>query len=92
MNDVRRAVSRVCGGVDDMQLLGQKALVLRAEIYPEKLSALYDSLSSSGVKVSAQNLPGEMGLEAETEYPITLQITGLSDDTDDPIAIPKVPG
>lgn len=91
-NSARSAVSRVCLGIDDMRLLGSKALVIRAEIYPEKLPALYAALTSIGVKLSQQSLPDIDALKAESEYPITLQITSFSDETDGRANIPKVPG
>jgi len=37
---IRNTVSNVCLGIDDMQLLGNKALVLRAEIFPTVLPTL----------------------------------------------------
>ena len=37
---VRKAVSEVCLGVDDMHLLGNKALVVRAEIRPSNIVLL----------------------------------------------------
>ena len=91
MDDIRKVVSRVCGGIDDMHLLGYKALVIRAEIYPEKLPSLYAALTSVGVKVGS-NGPDEQNLKAGNQHPITLQISSLSNDTDDRVSIPKVPG
>jgi hypothetical protein len=91
MDDIRKVVSRVCGGIDDMQLLGYKALVIRAEFYPEKLPSLYAALTSVGVKVSSKNRPDEQNLKAG-QHPITLQISSFSNDTDDRVNIPKIPG
>jgi hypothetical protein len=92
MGDIRKVVSRVCGGIDDMQLLGYKALVIRAVIYPEKLPSLYTALTSVGVKVSSKNRPDEQSLKAGNQHPITLQISSFSNDTDDRVNIPKIPG
>ncbi len=50
------AVSKVYLGVDDMQLLGSKALVLRAEIHLDKLPLLYTELASVGVNLNELNL------------------------------------
>ena len=92
LNDIRLVISRVCGGIDDMQLLGYKALVIRAEINPEKLPSLYAALASVGVKVSSKNKLDEKSLKADNQYPITIQISSFSDDTDDRVNIPKIPG
>jgi hypothetical protein len=91
-SDVRNAVSHVCLGVDDMQLLGNKALVIKAEVFPDDLQALYTSLASIGVKLNQQSLPDRETLQDEVEYPILMQITSFSDDTDSRISIPNVPG
>lgn len=50
-NETRTAVSKICLGIDDVQLPGNKAIVFRAEIYPEKLQALYTALVSIGIKL-----------------------------------------
>ena len=92
MNDIRKVVSRVCGGIDDMQMLGYKALVIRAEIFPEKLPSLYAALTSVDVKVGSKNRPDEQSLKAGNQHPITLQVSSYSDDTDDRVNIPKIPG
>ena len=92
MDNVRTIVSGLCGGIDDMNLLGNKALVIRAEIYPEKLPTLYTALTSMGMTVNHQSLPDHGTLKAELEYPITLQITSFSDQTDGRIKLPRVPG
>ncbi len=92
MIDIRKVISRVCGGIDDMQLPGYKALVIRAAIYPEKLPSLYAALRSVGVKVSSKNRPDEQSLKTGNQHPITLQISSLADDTDDRVNIPKAPG
>ncbi|ASP40706.1 hypothetical protein CHH28_19425 [Bacterioplanes sanyensis] len=91
-NDVRSTVSKICLGVDDMQLLGNKALVVRAEIYPEKLELLYSALHSLGITLNEQSLPHIEALNQEVEYPLSIQITSFSDDTDRQASIPKVPG
>jgi hypothetical protein len=91
-NDARRTVSEICLGIDDMQLLGNKALVLRAEIYPEKLQALFAALVSIGIRLNKQSLPEIGTLQEEIEHPITIQITSLSGDTDRSVKIPNVPG
>jgi hypothetical protein len=92
MDDIRKVASRVCGGIDDMHLLGYKALVIRAEIYPEKLPLLYAALTTVSVKVSSKKRPDEQSLKAGNQHPITLQISSFSNDTDDRVNIPKVPG
>ena len=56
-SDARVTVSKVCLGIDDMQLLGNKALVFRAEIYPAKLASLYLALVAIGIKLHSQSLP-----------------------------------
>ncbi|MBQ0785799.1 MAG: hypothetical protein KBT66_16365 [Amphritea sp.] len=91
-NDARAIVSKVCLGVDDMKLLGNKALVLRAEIYPDRLLTLYENLASIGVKLNQKDLPDIELLSKETEYPLSIQIVSFSDDTDRSASIPKVPG
>jgi hypothetical protein len=90
--NARRAMSKLCGGIDDMNQFGEKALVVRAEIYPEKLPALYEALGSAKLKLSDDSLPDKDSLRAGVEHPITLQITSFSNDTDGKISIPKVPG
>ncbi len=92
IDNVRLAVSKVCGGVDDMNRLGNKALVVRAEIYPRKLPMLYAALESIQVNVSQHSLPDLGGFAEDTEYPMTLQVTSLADDTDDRVNLPRVPG
>ena len=91
-NDVRSAVSKICLGVDDMQLLGNKALVVRSEIYPGKLELLYSALHSLGITLNKQSLPDIEALNQEVEYPLSIQITSLSDDTDRRASVPEVPG
>ncbi|MEH6347461.1 MAG: hypothetical protein V7785_20360 [Bermanella sp.] len=49
---IRLAVSEACYGVDDMHMLGSKALVLRAEVFQQKLPSLYESLTEVGVKLN----------------------------------------
>ena len=91
-NEARTAVSKICLGIDDVQLLGNKAIVFRAEIDPEKLQALYTALVSIGIKLNKQSLPDIDALQEEIEYPLSIQITSFSDDTDRSVNIPKVPG
>ena len=91
-NNVRIAVNKICLGIDDMQLLGNKALVVRAEIFPNKLTLLYSSLASIGVKLSQENLPDIDALDEKLEYPLSIQIIGFSNDTDRKISVPNVPG
>jgi hypothetical protein len=90
--NARVAMSKLCGGIDDMHQLGNKALVIRAEIYPEKLSDLYKTLASAELKLRNDSLPDHNALRAGIEHPITLQITSFSSDTDGQVNIPKVPG
>jgi hypothetical protein len=71
---------------------GDKALVVRAEIYPEKLPALYEALASVKLKLGEDSLPDQDSLRGGVEHPITLQITSFSSDTDRKVNIPKVPG
>jgi len=88
----RMTVSKICLGIDDMQLLGNKALVLRTEINLEKLPFLYGALVSIGVKLHKQSLPDIKGLQEDIEYLLSIQITSFSVDTDGRTNIPKVPG
>lgn len=91
-NDVRATVSKVCLGIDDMQLLGSKALVLRAEIFSGRLPALYAALVSIGIELNKQSLPDIDALQGEVEHPLSIQIVSFSDDTDRRVSVPKVPG
>jgi hypothetical protein len=91
-NEARTVVSKICLGIDDIQLLGNKALVLQTEVYPGKLQALYTALASIGIKLNKQSLPEIDQLLEEIEYPLSIQITSFSDDTDRRTNIPKVPG
>lgn len=79
--DIRSVVSTICCGIDDMHLLGNKALVLRAEIFPSDLEQLPQSLRAIEVQLTEQSLPDKAMLIAEVEYPLTIQITSFSDDT-----------
>ena len=92
IDDVRVTVSRVCNGIDEMSRFGNKALIVRAEIYVGRLPALYAALEASGIKVSEKTRPDVSTFSKDAEYPVTLQVIGLSDDTDDRITIPSVPG
>jgi hypothetical protein len=91
-NDVRTAVSNVCCGIDDMHMFGNKALVLRAEILPKYLQELHKVLGAIGVNITQQDLPEENTLKADVEYPLSIQVTSFSDDTDQKRHIPNVPG
>lgn len=88
----RFAVSKVCLGIDDMNVLGNKALVLRTEIYPLDLTALYESLASVGVKLIQSELPDMKLLQEDIEYPLSIQIVSLSEETDRRINLPQIPG
>jgi hypothetical protein len=90
--NARVAMSKLCGGIDDMHQLGTKALVIRAEIYPEKLSDLYNALGSAELKLRGDSLPDHDALRTGIEHPITFQITSFSSDTDGQVYIPRVPG
>lgn len=90
--DTRALVSKLFGGVDDMHQLGNKALVVRAEIYPDKISLLYSSLEKIQLKITNKDKLKIDKLNAQTEYPLSLQITSFSQDTDGKIGIPRVPG
>lgn len=76
-NQVRLAFSKVCLGIDDINVLGSKALVLRAEIYPRELPSLYEALVSIGVKLNKVELPDIESLQDDIEYPLSLQIISL---------------
>jgi len=43
--NAQKIVSNACIGIDDMQLQGNKTLVIRAEIYPEPPKNLYIDLA-----------------------------------------------
>lgn len=92
MDEVRKIVSNICGGIDDMCLLGDKALVIRAEVYTESLSILCSELTAAGIKIGPQGFPEKENLKAGFEYPLTLQITSFSTSTDGRVSIPSVPG
>jgi len=92
MENARVTVSRLCGGIDDMHKLGNKALVIRAEIYPERLPKLHEALSAVHIDINPDTLPDQNQLTANIEYSLTIQIISYSDDTDAPINIPQVPG
>lgn len=90
-NEARKTVSEICLGLDDVRLLGNKAAVLRAEISPENLPSLYTDLAFIGIQLSTDSLPDIKVLEKEIEYPLSIQIVSLSDDTDRRVNIPNVP-
>ncbi|UJS24665.1 hypothetical protein [Thiothrix winogradskyi] len=92
MYDARTVVSRICGGLDDMQQLGNKALVIRAEIFADRLMTLVSALSDLGLKVDTASLPDVNTLETTAEYPITVQISSFASDTDARVTIPQIPG
>ncbi|MDD5394415.1 MAG: hypothetical protein PHE17_15475 [Thiothrix sp.] len=92
MHDARSVVSRICGGLDDMQQLGNKMLVIRAEIFPDRIAALAAALSDLGLSVDTKGLPEPQTLESTSEYPITVQISSFASDTDGRVTIPQVPG
>ncbi len=91
-NKARAAVSNICLGIDDMHLLGNKALVLRAEITPNNLPNLYADLTSIGIKLNGRNLPKVSILQEGIEYSLSIQIVSSSEGTDQKIIIPKVSG
>lgn len=91
-DNARVAVSGVCGGVDGMHVLGSKALVIRAEVYPKQLPLLVSALELIGVRVDEESVPNPSSLDETHQYPMTLQITSYSDDTDGRVRIPNVPG
>lgn len=92
INEARSAVSGVCLGIDDMHLLGKKALVIQAEIYPEQLSELYKALTSTGININKSSLPDHNIFKKKAEHRMSLQITSFSGSSDGRINIPKVPG
>jgi len=77
INPARIAMSDVCNGIDDMHLLGNKALVVRAEIYPYKLPMLYTALESIEVTLNKNSLPDKGALIEGGEYLISLHITSF---------------
>ena len=91
-NEARKIVSDICLGIDDVRLLGNKAIVFRAEITPENLPSLYTGLASIGIKLSTECLPDIKMLEKKIEYPLSIQIVSLSEGTDRRVNIPSVPG
>jgi hypothetical protein len=91
-NELRTAVSNVCCGIDDMHMLGNKALVLRAEIFPKDLHELHKVLRAIGVNITKQKSPEEETLKADVEYPLSIQVTSFSYDTDQKKLVPNVPG
>jgi hypothetical protein len=91
-NEARKTVSEICLGIDDIRLLGNKAVVFRAEISPENLPSLYTDLAFIGIKLIKDNLPDIKALQEEMEYPLFIQIISLSDDTDRRVHIPRVSG
>jgi hypothetical protein len=89
---VRRIVSDECLGVDDVHLLGNKALILRSEIFPKKMKSLCERLMEFNVIVDQSTVPEIKSLDTEREHPITLQITSYSEDTNGRVQLPRVPG
>lgn len=92
INSVRSTVSDVCLGIDDMNLLGNKALVVRTDITSEKIPALLQGLSLIDIGVSQNDLESYLQIEDNTEYMMTLQIVSYAEDTDGKQMIPEVPG
>lgn len=90
--DVRLAVSRACSGVDDMHLLGGKAVVIRAEITPKQLPVLVSALEALRIDIDRGSVPNPATLDGDHLYSITVQVTSFSDDTDGRVTIPHVPG
>lgn len=90
-HEIRSAVNEACFGIDDMHMLGSKTLVLRAEIYQHKLSCLYQTLTEIGIKLNEQGLPPLDSLQDEIEYPLSIQITSLCDDTGHRSNLPQIP-
>jgi len=74
-----------------MQLLGNKALVIRA-IFPKKLPLFYAALADNGIEFGQENQPDIETFQEEKEYPLSIQITSFSDDTDRRVSPPNVPG
>ncbi len=68
-NEARKIVSDICLGIDDVRLLGNKAIVFRAEITPENLSSLYTDLAFIGIKLSTESLPDIKMLANEINIP-----------------------
>jgi len=91
---IRVSVSRACGGIDDMHQLGDKALVVRAEIVPAKFPALISSLEDIGLHGFSDNLPADNlhDYEPDAEHPFTLQVLTTAGSGDGRVEIPKVPG
>lgn len=89
---VKDITSNICGGIDDMHFLGNKALIVRAEIFPGKLNLLCEKLNAIDVRVDPSSAPDFSSLDTEREYMITVQVTSFSADTDRRTEIPRVPG
>lgn len=92
IGSVRVIMSKACGGIDDMHLLGNKALVVRAEIFLPKLESLCAELNAVQVEVNPHSLPKSDSLKIDEEHLITLQVTSFTRDTDGYVDVPKVPG
>lgn len=92
LHDARTIVSHICGGLDDMRQLGNKALVIRAEIFADRLNSLVTGLSNLDLKVDTAGLPDPATLDSTLEYPLTVQISSFANDTDERVTIPHVPG
>lgn len=91
-SEVKEVMSTTCGGIDDMHYLGNKALIVRAEIFSERLGSLCEKLCEIDVRINSSSVPVIDSLDTQHEYMITLQVTSFSDDTDRRTVIPKVPG
>ena len=92
VEDMRGIVSRICHGIDEMHLLGNKALVVRAEIDPGKLLVVADALASGSVEVDARSLTKVSVQGSDKARVFTRQVKSYSDDTDGSVTVPMVPG
>ena len=75
-----------------MHLMGSKALVVRAEIYPRKLEPLLQSLSALSISVKPATVPPAEDLEPDVEYSLSLQLLSTAGDSDRRVEVPHVPG
>ncbi|MFT5676943.1 MAG: hypothetical protein ACI808_002894 [Paraglaciecola sp.] len=75
-----------------MHMLGNKALVLRAEISLENLGELYKVLSAIEVQIIQQSFSEKEIIKAEVEYPLSIQITSFADATYHKAYVPRVQG
>ena len=75
-----------------MHLLGRKALVVCAEIYPHRLEPLLEALLDLSVEVRPATLPEAGALEPAFEYRLTLQVVSQAGDTEGRVEVPRIPG